>query len=327
VPGASMHLALETSSPRRAFKQSLGQANHFLITILVGLDAIEDGIAEQRPGMPASWNPQDQARSAARSRGFAARAAVALLFDCIDAYTWDILTEPTIVQREASRNVLEGAADSKRRFEELAQLVDQKDGSAWALLNLGRAWRHRLIHSRSDATPSGAVVAALRKNEDAIKEEYAGLDVEKLQQSLTTGEPHIKETIAMIRAGHQFVEAADRALLTEIDLNFYATEALSSHLRTFAPAEQKIRASNLWGKDRERRLRAVLNVLRSQGMTVSIEKCDDSSEQAINQPVGRPETKRSPPSPWLRVVDGNIELRGEATATASTCSRCHRFRG
>jgi hypothetical protein len=285
VPGASMHLALETSSPRRAFKQSLGQANHFLITVLVGLDAIEDGIAKQRPGMPASWNPQDPAKSAARSRSFAARAAFALLFDCIDAYTRDILAEPTIVQAEASRNALEGAADSRDRFEELAQLVGQKGSPTWALLSLGRAWRHRLIHTRSNAAPDGAVVAALRNNKDAIKGEYAGLDVEKLQKSLASGEPHMKETTAMIRAGHQFVEAADRGLLASIDLSAYARDALSSHLKPLDLAERKVRASNLWGQDRKRRLRAVLNVLRNQGITVNIEKRDDSAERTINQLV------------------------------------------
>lgn len=276
-----MHLALETSSPRRAFKRSLGQANHFLITILVGLDAIENGTARQRQGMPASWNPQNPAQSAARSRGFAARAAFTLLFDCIDAYTWDILAEPTVVQCEANRTALEKAADSKARFEELARLVGQKGSSAWALLNLGRAWRHRLIHTRSDAAPSGGVVAALRKNKGVIKEDYAGLDIERLQKSLVSGEPHMKETTAMIRAGHLFVEAVDRNLLTNIDLSDYAREALSSHLRPLNLAERKIRASNLWGQDRERRLRTVLNILRSQGMTVSTERRDATAEETI----------------------------------------------
>jgi hypothetical protein len=276
-----MHLALETSSPRRAFKRSLGQANHFLITILVGLDAIETGTARQRQGMPASWNPQNPAQSAARSRGFAARAAFTLLFDCIDAYTWDILAEPTVVQCEANRTTLEKAADSKARFEELARLVGQKGSSAWALLNLGRAWRHRLIHTRSDAAPSGGGVAALRKNKGVIKEDYAGLDIERLQKSLVSGEPHMKETTAMIRAGHLFVEAVDRNLLTNIDLSDYAREALSSHLRPLNLSERKIRASNLWGQDRERRLRTVLNILRSQGMTVSTERRDATAEETI----------------------------------------------
>jgi hypothetical protein len=285
VPGASMHLSLETSSPRRAFKESLGQANHFLITILVGLDAIEDGTAKQRPSMPASWNPQNPAKSAARSRGFAARAAFALLFDCIDAYTRDILAEPTIVQSEASHNAIEGAADSRARFEELARLAGQKDSSAWALLNVGRVWRHRLIHTRSNTTPDGAVVAALRQNKDAIKDEYAGLDIDKLQKSLVCGEPHMKETTAMIRAGHQFVEAVDRDLLTGIDLSAYAKEALSSHLRPLDLTERKVRASNLWGQDRDRRLRAVLNILRSKGMTVSIEKGDGGTGRTIDQLV------------------------------------------
>lgn len=282
APGASMHLALETSPPRRAFKQSLGQANHFLITILVGLDAVEDGSARQRPGMPASWNPQDPARSAARSRGFAARAAFALLFDCIDAYTWEILGDPPIVQCDKDRAALRKAADSTARFEDLAKLVGQKGGSAWALLNLGRAWRHRLVHTRSDATPDGDAIAALRKHKDDIKVTYAGLDIEKLQGSFP-GEPHLKETTAMIRAGHQFVEAADRELLTGFDVCAYAKQALASHLRPLELSARKVRVSNIWGQSDKRRQRAVLNVLSAQGMTVRTERRDAAAEEFIKE--------------------------------------------
>ena len=282
APDASMHLALQTSPPRQAFKQSLGQANHFLITILVGLDAVEDGRARQRPGMPVSWNPQDPARSAARSRGFAARAAFALLFDCIDAYTWEILGDPPIVQCDEDRAALRKAPNSTARFEDLAKLVGQKGGPAWALLNLGRAWRHRVVHTRSDATPDGGAIAALHKHKEGIHAEYAGLDIEKLQISLT-GEPHLKETTAMIRAGHQFVEAADRELLADLDPCSYAKQALASHLRPLELSARKVRVSNLWGQDAKRRQRAVLNVLSAQGMSISAEKRDADAEKFIKE--------------------------------------------
>ena len=62
----------------------------------------------------------------------------------------------------------------------------------------------------------------------------------------------------------------------------YAKDALSTHLKPLTLTERKVRAANLWGQDRERRLRAVLNVLRSQGMTVDLEKRDDMAEPAIN---------------------------------------------
>lgn len=37
------HLILESSYAKRLFKKRIGNANHLLITILVGLDAIEAG--------------------------------------------------------------------------------------------------------------------------------------------------------------------------------------------------------------------------------------------------------------------------------------------
>ena len=46
----SSSLCLLTSPARRTFKDMAGQINHFLITILVGLSAVEDGTAGASAG-------------------------------------------------------------------------------------------------------------------------------------------------------------------------------------------------------------------------------------------------------------------------------------
>jgi len=53
-----MTLYLNESHPRSHFKKLLGQANHFIITVLVGLDAIERKIVTKAPAeLHAVWSP------------------------------------------------------------------------------------------------------------------------------------------------------------------------------------------------------------------------------------------------------------------------------
>jgi len=59
--GARMSLFLNQSKARTVFKKLLGNANHLIITALVGLDAVEKGIVSGIPAdMHAVWSPIQQ---------------------------------------------------------------------------------------------------------------------------------------------------------------------------------------------------------------------------------------------------------------------------
>ena len=66
---------LQRTPARRVFKQNLGQANHFLVTLLVGLDAVERG-AEPPAALNARWNPRSRTESVQRSRGSPPRSTL-----------------------------------------------------------------------------------------------------------------------------------------------------------------------------------------------------------------------------------------------------------
>jgi hypothetical protein len=64
-----MPLFLNESAARRQFKDVLGNANHLIITILVGLFAVEQRLISECPvELRAAWNPKDPTASANRSR-------------------------------------------------------------------------------------------------------------------------------------------------------------------------------------------------------------------------------------------------------------------
>lgn len=57
------------SNAFKKIKREMGQANHFLITIMIGLDAV-DGGAQKREEFKTSWNPQNVSASVRRSKQY-----------------------------------------------------------------------------------------------------------------------------------------------------------------------------------------------------------------------------------------------------------------
>ena len=72
----------------RKFKTEMGQANHFLITIMIGLDAVEDG-AEKRESFKTTWNPRNRTNSVVRSKAYAIKSALAWTVDNLHNRRYD----------------------------------------------------------------------------------------------------------------------------------------------------------------------------------------------------------------------------------------------
>jgi hypothetical protein len=79
TPMDSLVLCMKESPARRSFKKISGQNNHFLITIHVGLAAVQDGTITVPSDIHLAWDPRDRVSSASRNRGFANKTALAWL--------------------------------------------------------------------------------------------------------------------------------------------------------------------------------------------------------------------------------------------------------
>jgi hypothetical protein len=87
-------LSLTVTAARSQFKKLLGQNNHYLITILIGLNGVEAGTALLPDDFATSWNPRDVRRSVQRSREFAIKALLAWASDSLDAYQSALIPLP-----------------------------------------------------------------------------------------------------------------------------------------------------------------------------------------------------------------------------------------
>lgn len=253
-----------------------GQSNHFLITLLVGLAAVEDGTAKLPANMRTSWAPHDRSRSAQRSRDFAIKALLAWLIDAIDAYSRGIGRPPVVANADVQRRIEkanvaeEGIAG---RVRAVAAATGQTASAEVALVEVAIAWRNRLVHEHSTSRISKPLAAAAMKHGNQYLVHYQGLAIDDLLERAQRNPPMaptFKEITAIVRSAHEFVKRADERLLEGLDLDRYLQEILRRYLFEDVdarPDSMMRRCNNVWGKSPDRRRSTIQQIAFNSGLT------------------------------------------------------------
>ena len=79
-------MKINKSCALKKFKNEIGQANHFLITILIELNGVKSGKVVKNDEFDVALNPRDIIASANRSRIYTIKASLAWAVDCLDMY-------------------------------------------------------------------------------------------------------------------------------------------------------------------------------------------------------------------------------------------------
>jgi len=251
-----------------------GQNNHFLITILVGLSAVEDGTAALKEEMRTSWAPHNRRNSAKRSRDFAIKAQLAWLVDALDAFVRNLRLPPSIANEtlqkslEEARSKREGVAGQVRA---VAAASEQSEAAETVLLEIAISWRNHLVHHHAKPISKPQITRA-KAHKKSYEDLYQGLVIDTLlsrAQRTPALAPTFKEITAIVRAAHKFVEHADLLLLKEVDLNAFLESILRDYLKASAePASPSMnRVSNVWGKSRDHRRSTIRQIAIQNGFS------------------------------------------------------------
>jgi len=258
-------LFLKETHARRVFKGALGQNNHFLITIMIGLDAVERGDAHLSQDFSTVWEPRDVQRSAQRSRQFVCKALMAWLVDAIDGYISNLMSSPAIITNASLITALRRERSIGGRVRRLASNCGEQSAIETLLVRVAIIWRNRLVHYKADNMPGPALSNELRHQAEAIASDYQGLDIERLLLSLErTRSPTFKEITALVRSAHKWVQRIDSSLLTRIDLDDFIRSVLASYVQE----DPGRRINNVWGKDIRSRLSTLIQIAQNYGMTI-----------------------------------------------------------
>lgn len=224
-------MEIKRSKAFRLFKNEIGQANHFLITILVGLDAVANG-AEKKDSFKTSWNPKDVNATVSRSRMYAIKSALAWAVDCLDMYLRLCNQKPKLLN-ETQSNVFNGTGHSVyKKYKLMVQWYPNIDNNKQAFVDLLICWRNRLIHYDADNKLSKETVEYFKNESCKDKElEKYNFDVNEMIISFEKKEyPTFKETATMISMTLSFVEQLDRDLLKNIVIRKYMDDIICEYL-------------------------------------------------------------------------------------------------
>lgn len=271
------NLILESSYAKRSFKKRIGNANHLLITILVGLDEIESGKVKKSSQFSTSWNPKDPTISAKRGSRFALNSALAWVIDNLDSYFIIAHRKPSIIESTDLSNALSGAGQYVstkfnvfERFLAKKNIVDEEKYAA--LVALGIQWRNNTTHfdANNSVEKRYRDVLKEKRNRQWYIDTFQGLDINETLKRFDSGEnPSFKEVTAITRAIHVFVNMLDDCLLSSIDIKRYVNEIIQKHY-----SNPKTKKGHVLNYIIERKMAMIKMILQSYGFSETDKKYD-----------------------------------------------------
>ncbi|MFN4230087.1 hypothetical protein [Parvibaculum sp.] len=244
---------LKRTHARSKFKDLLGQANHFLITILVGLNGVQSGTAILDESFRTSWNPHDLKRSVERSRVFALDLALIRAVDALDAYMMQSRRRPFAIHDQAFLSSMDRSGHRIfRRLEVFEEFLTPLPKKKYALLMLAIDWRNIRVHSLAEDKLNRTSEKIIAENAAEFYAHYSGLNVEELLRHYKNNEaPTFKEAASIIRLVHEVVEHFDTTLLQRVDIEQYTTESLALSLSESTKLGPEVALRNacqkIWG--------------------------------------------------------------------------------
>lgn len=219
IKGTGEKMKIIKSHALKKFKKEIGQANHFLITILIGLDGIKSGTVVKNVEFDAAWNPKDVIASANRSRIYTIKASLAWVVDCLDMYLRLCNRKPRLLNEELS-NKFNGTGHSVYEKYKLISNEYEVSDIDKAVVDLLICWRNRMIHFDADndiLKESRNVLTTSMNKDETIKKTH--LDINQMLCSFDKREcPKFKEMAFMIKRTISFVESIDKMLLDRLDV-------------------------------------------------------------------------------------------------------------
>lgn len=272
-----MPLFLNESAARRHFKDVLGNANHLIITILVGLYAVERRLISECPAeLRTAWNPKDPAASANRSRVMMLQMSLVRATDALDMYLSFARRKPALIQDVNLQQKIDAWGHSVfGKFVIMRDVCLSENAIIAALVEVMIAWRNRQVHSLADNEVSSEAWKILQENAEWVKNEFRGMQVDRLFADFSKeAPPSFKEIASFIRATQEAVRLIDTYLLKNLEPRSYLKQLIhefASKSRSNDNPEKacKKQIQSIWGRDASDRPQRVISFLKNCGLSLS----------------------------------------------------------
>lgn len=211
----------------KKFKNRVGQANHFLITTLIGLDAVKMG-AKKPIDFDASWNPKNVDNSVARSREYVINSSLAWLVDNVDMYFRLCNKKPKLFNTDESKAIDSTKHSVYKKFKCVLELYNDLPKNQVAFVDLLICWRNNLMHYEADNKLLDS--SELYFKQDILKDNDIlkyHLDAKQMMQRFNDKKtPKFKEIATITSMTINFINSMDLALTSKLNKREYVRQFL-----------------------------------------------------------------------------------------------------
>lgn len=215
------------SKELKEFKKNVGQSNHYLITLLIGLDAVKNGY--KKPDyLDSKWDPENLDNSVNRTKIYSFRAAMAWLGDNVDTY-FSSITSLLRKLNPSSDLLLEidfsNVHSVHKVFTHFKDKSSDKIGvEYWAYVDMLIQWRNNLTHKNASNSLIPEASTYFNSNKSGIIKSYKGkeidihLDTKKLLNDFKDNETiTLKDIATLISKTIQYITKLDNLIMEQIN--------------------------------------------------------------------------------------------------------------
>ncbi|PKP13535.1 MAG: hypothetical protein CVU08_04775 [Bacteroidetes bacterium HGW-Bacteroidetes-3] len=248
---------MKASPAKKEFKNRFGQANHFLITALVGIDGIQTGIITEKPeSFNTSWNPRDTKRSADRTRVFILKSFLGWAVESLEMYLTELNRKPKLLESETFTSLFSKAGQSVYKKTILIADEIKVDEILITLMEVLITWRNYTFHYDIDNEIRESSMQCLIDKSEEVKTRFSGLDIIQLKKTWENGGDFtFKETASLIKATQDFVSAIDSYVLSNLDYERFLIEITQKH---FSESEMSLKRYYSFDKEKKEKYLKVL---------------------------------------------------------------------
>jgi hypothetical protein len=169
--------------------------------MVVGLSAVEKGIATKPANLDITWRANDLVGSAREARSFILRTTLIFVSEELKEYATNILK-----YQKPNDALPTGGANRIRALSGFEQIEpDYLPIAPLIILH----WRNRIVHPASNANLAKAERTVLLDNENAMYDAFKHIDVSRLLQDFDKGLPTLKDVTVLLAMSINFVRQID----------------------------------------------------------------------------------------------------------------------
>jgi hypothetical protein len=245
----------------------VGQANHYLVTLELGLESLAAFGKPPNSYFAPMWNPKNEKSSILRSEDYLLGAAMAWAVDCVDGYIGELARSHSLIHPRLRSDILLNDRSVQKEVDVITKHFSLDTCYLAAMVHLLIQWRNNLTHARAENSLRPEMRQSLVDSAKLIVRRHRKLDIQVMLDKFdATAYPQFKEVASLLKATHDLVGIIDRQIRKKIHLRRFVIARSKEYFRD----QKKIqRLGNVFSANQQRKQNYVAQIFQEFGLVAT----------------------------------------------------------